>query len=159
MKKILYLHGLESKQGGKKVDFLTSKFITHAPSIDYRDENLEERLLGIMRDFNPDIIIGSSMGGYVGYLLSGIFDKECILFNPALHSRPFDPELKLRVVKGNHPKNPNLILGMDDEVINYRETLDYLDENEVRANIRIRKMSHRTPLNIFIENVKNLCLI
>ena len=33
--KILYLHGLESPQGGPKVDFLTTQCFVHAPEMDY----------------------------------------------------------------------------------------------------------------------------
>ena len=35
MKKIVYLHGLESPQGGEKVDFLATKCYVHAPALDY----------------------------------------------------------------------------------------------------------------------------
>ena len=35
MKKIVYLHGLESKAGGPKVDFLATKGMVYAPEINY----------------------------------------------------------------------------------------------------------------------------
>ena len=40
MKKVLYLHGLESNQGGPKVEFLAGECAVYAPVIDYREENL-----------------------------------------------------------------------------------------------------------------------
>ena len=39
MKKVLYLHGLESDQGGPKVDYLSSKYLVCAPKLDYKDPN------------------------------------------------------------------------------------------------------------------------
>ena len=35
MKKILYLHGLESEQGGPKVSFLATKGMVYAPEMNY----------------------------------------------------------------------------------------------------------------------------
>ena len=70
MKKVLYLHGLESKQGGPKVDFLANEFCVHAPAMDYTNPMLQNEVEFIMRQFNPDLIIGSSMGGYVADILA-----------------------------------------------------------------------------------------
>ena len=74
MKKVLYLHGLESKQGGPKVDFLANEFIVHAPKMDYTDPELNIKMFFIMHDFKPDLIIGSSMGGLIliGYGFDGL---------------------------------------------------------------------------------------
>jgi predicted esterase YcpF (UPF0227 family) len=70
MKKVLYLHGLESKQGGPKVDFLTKEFCVYAPEMDYKDPMLQNWVYFVMRQFNPDLIIGSSMGGYIADILA-----------------------------------------------------------------------------------------
>ncbi len=37
MKKIIYLHGLKSKQGGDKVSFLTEQNFVYAPKMNYND--------------------------------------------------------------------------------------------------------------------------
>ena len=93
MKKVLYLHGLESKQGGLKVDFLANEFCVHAPAMDYKNPMLQNELEFIMRQFDPDLIIGSSMGGYIADLIHKKFDIPAILFNPALHSRDTGPSI------------------------------------------------------------------
>ena len=41
MKKVLYLHGLESKQGGSKVEYLASKGAVFAPEMDYHNPQLK----------------------------------------------------------------------------------------------------------------------
>ena len=94
MKKVLYLHGLESKQGGPKVDFLANEFCVHAPAMDYTDPYLAIKLAHIMENFQPDLIIGSSMGGYVADILAEKYGKPAILFNPALHSRSIEPAIE-----------------------------------------------------------------
>ena len=93
MKKVLYLHGLESKQGGLKVDFLANEFCVHAPAMDFKNPILQNELEFIMCQFDPDLIIGSSMGGYVADILARSYGKPAILFNPALHNRSFDPKI------------------------------------------------------------------
>jgi len=87
MKKVLYLHGLESGQGGPKVDYLTTQGAVMAPKMDYTRKGLFTEMVQLVEEFDPDVIVGSSMGGYFGYMLAGLFKKKAVLFNPALHSR------------------------------------------------------------------------
>ena len=47
----------------------------------------------MVESFEPDLIIGSSMGGYCGLMLANYYNVECIAFNPAIHSRPIEPNL------------------------------------------------------------------
>jgi predicted esterase YcpF (UPF0227 family) len=70
IKKIIYLHGLESSQGGKKVDFLSQNSLVYAPKLDYKNPNEFQRILKEIQAFEPDLIIGSSMGGYVAYQIA-----------------------------------------------------------------------------------------
>ena len=60
MKKIVYLHGLESKAGGPKVNFLATKGMVYAPKLNFNTLDIE-KLMGKIG--KPDLIIGSSMGG------------------------------------------------------------------------------------------------
>ncbi len=59
MKKILYLHGLESGQGGPKVDFLAKSGLVHAPELDYTRKDIFSFLISTIEEFQPDVIIGS----------------------------------------------------------------------------------------------------
>lgn len=152
MYKILYLHGLESKQGGEKIDFLSSKAIVHAPSLNYKDKDIFNQLVKMVVKVDPDIIIGSSMGGYVGWVLGSMFKKQTLLFNPALHSRTIEiPHL----VNSSSPRNPIIILGEQDEIINSSKTIDYLNNsNVVGAIVEMVEMKHRVDFNIF-KNIYN----
>jgi hypothetical protein len=160
MKKIMYLHGLESSNVCDKVDFLKEHNIVLAPSIDYRKPNIEEELMYMFEAFKPDLIIGSSMGGYVGMLLANRYNIECILFNPAIHSRPMEPNLKsLQYDDIKHSFNPLVILGMEDDVINPLISKEILDDALSYCNIKeVDSLGHRVPLDIFV-NIYNKYVI
>jgi len=74
MKRILFLHGLESSNICDKTKFLSDRSILCAPKINYRDEDLQYQMTFLVESFKPDLIIGSSMGGYVGLQLANHYD-------------------------------------------------------------------------------------
>ena len=154
MKKVLYLHGLESKQGGPKVDFLAKEFCVYAPEMDYKDPMLQNWVDFVMRQFQPDLIIGSSMGGYVADILAQKYGVPAILFNPAVHNRSFDPTIE-PLIEGEQAdlqKKKIVVLGKDDEVIPpYLTKLMF--ENNRYYEIVLEEMAHQTPLNIFIDTI------
>jgi uncharacterized protein len=154
MKKVLYLHGLESKQGGLKVDFLANEFCVHAPAMDYKNPMLQNELEFIMRQFDPDLIIGSSMGGYVADILARSYGKPAILFNPALHNRSFDPKISNYTPDEDDilQERKIVILGKNDDVIPPYVTKIMLDSSHYYEVI-IEEMGHQTPLNIFIDTI------
>jgi len=154
MKKVLYLHGLESNQGGPKVDFLANEFIVHAPKMDYTDPDLNIKMLFIMQDLNPDLIIGSSMGGYVADVLAEKYGKPAILFNPALHNRSFDPAIEYPIEgeQADIQKKKVVVLGKEDKVIPPYITKIML-ESHFNYKIVLEEMGHQVPLNIFIDTI------
>ena len=156
MKKVLYLHGLESKQGGPKVDFLTNMFITHAPAMDYRDPFIAVKLAHIMENFQPDIIIGSSMGGYVADILAEIYGTPAILFNPAIHSRSIEPSIQYPIEgeQADIQEKKLVVLGKKDELID-PELTKLMLKNNFNYKIVLEEMGHQTPLNIFIDTIIN----
>lgn len=154
MKKVLYLHGLESNQGGPKVDFLSNEFIVHAPKMDYKDPDLNIKMFFTMQDFQPDLIIGSSMGGYVADIVAEKYGKPAILFNPALHNRSFDPAIEYPIEgeQAELQERKIVVLGKNDDVIPPYITKIML-ENEFYYEVVLEEMGHRTPLNIFIDTI------
>ena len=145
MKKILYLHGLESEQGGTKVSFLATKGTVYAPAMDYETLDLDEFIhtLGM-----PDLIIGSSMGGYVADVIGSRLGVDVLLFNPALHNR----EIAVNHEYYNNPYKRTIVLGTEDNVINPELTkkLWSIHGNEAEYD-EIEGMGHRTPLDVFIN--------
>ena len=145
MKKILYIHGLESEQGGPKVDYLSNNCYVHAPSMNYKTLDLHKFILP---DYIPDLIIGSSMGGYVADIIGSRLGVDVLLFNPALHSR----EIAVNHEYYNNKYKRTIILGTEDDVIDPELTKKLWS---VHGNVAIidevEGMGHRTPLDVFIN--------
>ena len=147
MKKIVYLHGLESESGGTKVSFLAEKGMVYAPNMDYVTLDLHEFILTLGM---PDLIIGSSIGGYVADLIGSRLGVDVLLFNPALHNRTTIREFN--VDYGNERYKRTIVLGTEDKVINPEITkkLWSVHGNEA-IHDEVEGMGHRTPLDVFIN--------
>lgn len=147
-KRVIYFHGLESAQGGKKVEFLAQKYIVIAPTMDYRNPDMFQEMLELAKDFEPDILVGSSMGGYFAYTIATHTNTPIVLFNPALHSRKFEPE---NVTQGVYDVTGLVVNGEGDNIINQLETAQMLqnsiDNNQLQYHLG--NHGHRTPLAVF----------
>ena len=150
-RKVLYLHGLESKQGGPKVEFLQKQnFLVLAPSMDYKEEskNCIIDLAGQLQGEEFDLIIGSSIGGYAAYhLAKNLYVKQLMLLNPALSQQSIvlnKPQEKHQI-----SASINLHLGKHDEVIDPKATLDFLHKEELDYSVFYYDYGHRTPMSTF----------
>ena len=147
MKKIVYLHGLESEPGGTKVSFLAEKGMVYAPAIDYETLDLNEFIFTLGM---PDLIIGSSMGGYVADIIGSQLGVDVLLFNPALHNRTIIREFNEDY--GSQGYKRTIILGTEDKVINPEITKKlWSAKGNVAKHYEIEGMGHRTPLDVFIN--------
>lgn len=157
---ILYLHGLESKPGGEKVSWLSSVASVYAPAMDYTDEDCLQKVMfhHMITSGQIDLIIGSSMGGYIADLIHKKFDIPAILFNPALHSRSIEPAVPFAeyfVDEGDTASEVMVILGRDDKVIDPNKTIELLEESKGNYHYMFfEAMAHQTPLHIFMSIVR-----
>jgi uncharacterized protein len=151
--KVMYLHGLESAQGGPKVDFLAAKGFVFAPAMEYAKKNWSiDKLIDLVDEFNPDLIIGSSIGGYLADIIGSYTGIDTILFNPALHSRTIDFNLRY----GKEGYKRTIVLGEEDDVIDPKRTEELVGST---ANIiKVAGMGHRTDINTF-KTIYNKYLI
>ena len=153
MKRVMYLHGLESSNVCDKVDFLRERAEVLAPSIDYNKSNVEHELMYMFEAFKPDLIIGSSMGGHVGLMLANYYNIDAIVFNPAIHSRPIEP--KLERLEAREPYinfQPVVVLGLEDDVINPLITKEILDDSLFYCDIEeVEALGHRIPFDVFVN--------
>tara|TARA_Y100000389_G_C17383184_1_gene475499 strand:+ start:697 stop:1209 length:513 start_codon:yes stop_codon:yes gene_type:complete len=148
MKRILYLHGLESGQGGPKVDSLAASALVSAPDIDYRQPDQWQRLDEMVESGGFDQIIGSSMGGWFAFLLGERHGIDTLLFNPAFHSRTFEPEVDFKLDQSL--QQHTVVIGRRDDVVAPAPTVEWLAANNVQASIHFEpEMGHRTPLDRF----------
>jgi len=149
---VLYLHGLESKPTGPKMQYLKDRFTNYyAPEIDYEDPDAYEEILDLCIAEEFDMIIGSSMGGYFAHAIGTTLGTPVIMFNPALHSRSFNP---YGVVCGEKPIDGVCVLGMDDDVIDPTTTYNMLKNDEKLAIMPVEGMGHRTSFEKFVEIIE-----
>jgi len=158
--KIAYLHGLESKIDEKdpKIIFLRENFDeVYAPSINYRDENAFNKLLTDIKNMKPNLIIGSSMGGYVSYLIGSKLGIETILFNPAVEKRTFDPIVdNTGLKKSKH----NVYLGKSDNVVSGKDVKSYFKREGIGSFTYTQyNGGHRVPEDQFIGSIQKITKI
>jgi hypothetical protein len=153
MKKVLYLHGLESSNSCEKVQFLERQCVALAPAIDYRRDDIEKFLMDIVESFHPDLIIGSSMGGHVGLMLANYYGVNVIAFNPAIHSRSIEPKLdRLEAKRHNINVQPIIVLGLEDVIVNPNETVKLLNESELAVTYEMYPyLGHRITFDVFVN--------
>jgi len=156
--KVLYIHGLHSNPNPKKLAiFKDFGLEVVSPFIDYEVEKdkVYPRVKAIALEANADLIVGSSLGGFIGYWLSRDIGKPALLFNPALYfesMKNFIPELK-----EHHKPAIYFCLGEKDTQVNPAEVRQYLElQKEVHNNIKIVSASwlaHGIDLNSFKSTI------
>ena len=146
MKRIFFIHGLESSNKSSKVDLMKSKgYDVLAPSMDYAsNDSLFYQTLEKVLEFKPHLIVGSSMGGYFASHIGTHYPTTLLLLNPALISRSFQPKI---LPDGQVKSEVWALLGEQDDLISPIENFKILQN--IGATIRIGKHGHRTPIAAF----------
>lgn len=152
--KIAYLHGLEANNISPKNDWLRTISDVYDPLIDYRQPLIYQKIKNDIIDFKPDLIIGSSMGGFFTYNLSRELNIKSVLFNPALHSRSFTPDMTGFSGSLLFKPKTKFVLGKNDDVIEPNTTIK-IAENEGYSNFIILGHGHRTPYDVFKNEILN----
>jgi hypothetical protein len=157
--RVAYLHGLESPGFSKKNEFLRETFgEVYDPKIDYRNPETWETIIKNIKELKPDYIVGTSMGGWFAYNIGKLLNIETILFNPALKKRTYEPYIPDGGREGPYHPAHCLILGRNDDVVEPKDTLETLIENE-DENYRVHYTNegHRTPLELFKKTLLKEC--
>ena len=149
--KCLYIHGLDSMPSEDKLEKIKKYSEVFALHIDYRNEPNAFKILSASIEENSITdIIGSSMGGYLGFWLSLKHNIPCLLFNPALSARSINMDVE--VVLDNTPKQI-IILGEKDNTIDPNSTIIFLKEkffeHSIKEIIINSAMEHRIDISNF----------
>lgn len=146
--KIIYLHGLESSQGGKKVDFLCRNNFTLAPILNYRDSlDIKLTVADILKKCNENtLVIGSSAGGLLAHIIGSLVPVHTLLYNPALD---FNLHNFHEWYGDKKPLSQTVVLGEKDTVVNPYKTKNLLGIQD--KIIMLDNLEHRIPLDTFID--------
>ena len=149
----LYLHGLESKLNPAKREILENFGAVIAPDMDYhQNPDIFEMLLDLHKKHNFDVVIGSSMGGFMSYYFANTTSCPALLFNPALQQK-----IVVQNMPVLNPTNASSLLhfalGGKDTVVPANSNLRWLSENRMpTTEFKISlhsKMEHQISLDIF----------
>ncbi len=129
--KTLYIHGLDSFPVPEKLAILEKAGMdTVALHLDYRTENNSYRIL---KDFalkeEVEFIVGSSLGGYMGYWLGEELGLPCLLFNPAMSYSESLKEYMPEITTQKCPARFVVIGAWDDTVDPQQNVRFFRDHN------------------------------
>lgn len=156
---ILYIHGLESKLSDEKRAILETYGTVFAPDLEYKSNpNMIQNLYDEFKNKDINAIIGSSMGGFVGFHLANSLSICALLYNPALPHRNTIEQ----IIPSSLPVNPSLlmriVLGGQDDIIKAKDNLAFLAQNcnpKTDYTISIKNdLAHQIPVDVFEEETK-----
>lgn len=153
----LYIHGLDSSPKPEKIKILNdNKLVVSALHLNYRKESeVYEKLRKSAIDMDSQFIIGSSLGGLLGYWLSHDLKIPCLLFNPALH---YNAQFGWEIPKIEEKGCPLRLvaLGANDDIVDPKRNWEYLNQNKDNTTQKIIKcnwLAHEIDLDSFAEIV------
>ena len=153
---ILYLHGLMSSHTSSKIDWLRLEHTVHSPHLKYKEESqlIFSNMDQLCNTHEIDLIIGSSMGGYLGFHLANKFHIPSLLFNPSIAPNDIvKPEVE---VVSNLNILHTVVLGVKDDVVIPSDTIAFLKNSNSNCFIKKESNGHRTPFDIFKKNFEAL---
>ncbi len=151
--KILFFHGLESKLNAPKRKVLEQYGTVQAPDLEYKsDPNIIPKMQQHIVEWQPDVLIGSSMGGFTGFFLAQMTGVPALLYNPAVLSGR-----RYQIVPENLPPHftapVQIILGGKDPIVLSSSTRLFLRTHyrtEDHFHVKtIADMAHRIPFDVF----------
>jgi hypothetical protein len=156
--KTLYIHGLDSHPVPEKLEILKNSGLdVVALHIDYRkDKGVYEKLKSTIQSEMVEFIVGSSMGGVIGYWLAEDLGLPCLLFNPAMS---YLGELKPHMPAIDHHTCPArfVVIGAHDKSVDPQGNIIFF-RNIERADcfqrvIVCEWLTHQIDFNTFEEMV------
>ena len=150
--RVLFFHGFESKLPSKKAEWLKEMgHEVYALDMGYTRDDAFFKALACALEFKPELIVGSSMGGYFATRVGTHIETKLVLLNPALHSRSKDFDCG---VDGDRVSRAWVLLGERDTIIDPEQSLDAL--NGMGAKITYGSHAHRTPQEVFAQYMTSI---
>ena len=156
--KTLYIHGLNSHPVPEKLEILKNYGLdVIALHIDYQKEKgVYQKLKETIENNNIEFIVGSSMGGFIGYWLGEDLGLPCLLFNPAMNYMdklmPYIPDIDHR----NCPAR-FVVIGAHDESVDPQKNISvFRNAEQVNCHQRVvvcEWLAHQIDYDTFDEMV------
>ncbi len=145
----LYLHGLNSYNQTRRTEWLQQFGKVVKPLLSYQNIPKTYQILEkLVQNHRPDVIVGSSMGGFFGFYLGNYYRIPTLLLNPALlMSVLVCPDIRLSASDTKH----SISLGKYDDVIRPEITKRLLKDRRQRYQIFEYDIGHQTPFEVFTD--------
>ena len=154
--KILYIHGLDSSPNPDRIGWLEQE--GHQVEALHLDSRNEPDTYNLLRKVarQCEFIVGSSLGGRLGYWLAEELGLPCLLYNPAL-------ALEIPGLSENHTGpigSPEryVVLGDLDDVVDPEETWKWLRMNDSpngkQRVIRCQWLGHQIDQQTYIQTCR-----
>lgn len=153
--KTLYIHGLDSSPKPDKMAVIREHSLAEGLHLDYRADNTAfYKLNDYINNHGITHIVGSSMGGFLGFWLAEKHQLPCLLFNPALVERSVSMEYQQQL---NGCPSRLVVLGAKDDVVNPQQTAEFLDNLYATTThqrvVWCNNLAHQIDINTFTEFV------
>jgi len=156
---IIYIHGLLSSNNSSKTEWLKqANHTVFNPLLNYKEDSktIFSDLEKLCDQYRIDLIIGSSMGGWLAYNLSNKYNIPSLLFNPSLKmNNVAKPDVK--VVENDRVLH-TVVLGKNDNVVIPLHTINFLENRKSNFRYTFEQNGHRTPFEVFRKHLKLLLL-
>ena len=161
--KTLYIHGLDSYPKPEKLEILKKhKLDPVALHLNYRETlGIYETLKDAAIRKDVKFIVGSSVGGYLAFLLSNDLGIPCLLFNPAMDTKDHLFYSVMPEIKKSSCNYRFVVLGEKDKTVDpdfSRKTfIDLEKEGFENRVITCEWLGHQIDLTTF-EGMLNWAL-
>jgi putative lipase involved disintegration of autophagic bodies len=148
----LYLHGLHGMPENQRTYWLKQFGQVINPAIHYKNyHDIFKQLSKLVITYQPKVLVGSSMGGFMAFHLGNYFRIPTILLNPALLiTNIVKPDNRLVVSDVSH----TISIGKNDKVIYPETTFAVLKQYRANARIFQYEIGHKTPFDVFLDVCK-----
>ncbi len=109
---IIYVHGLDSSSQSNKalalVDYVNKhepSMTVHHPDLNMPPPQVREKLLALVNELNPVVLVGSSLGGFFSTFISNATGTPAFLLNPSTEPH----ETLTRFFEGKPEKSPETV--------------------------------------------------
>ncbi len=151
--KILYLHGYNSTNINPRTEWLSQFGKVYHPLMKYKNIPKDYKWLDkLVNKHRFDVIVASSMGGFMAFHLGNYYNIPTVLLNPALiMTMVVRPDIRQLATQTKH----FIGLGIYDDVIPPYTTRKIL--NDYNSNFAIKEFDtgHKISLEIFTEICNN----